>query len=68
VVCDLDYPEDSCAETDMNVIMTSEGGFVEVQGTAEGAPFNAEQLQAMLDCAKQGIDDLLEIQQKALNA
>jgi ribonuclease PH len=66
VVCDLDYPEDSNAETDMNVIMTSKGGFVEVQGTAEGAPFNADELQAMLDCAKKGINELLEIQQQAL--
>lgn len=66
VVCDLDYPEDSNAETDMNVIMTSEGGFVEVQGTAEGAPFSAEQLQAMLACAKAGIDELLKLQQEAL--
>lgn len=68
VVCDLDYPEDSNAETDMNVIMTSEGGFVEVQGTAEGAPFNADELQAMLDCAKNGINELLVLQQQALNA
>jgi ribonuclease PH len=66
VVCDLDYPEDSNAETDMNVIMTSEGGFVEVQGTAEAAPFSAEQLQAMLACAKNGIDELLKLQQEAL--
>ena len=68
VVCDLDYPEDSAAETDMNVVMTSEGGFVEVQGTAEGAPFSPEELNAMLVCAKQGIEQLLVLQQQALEA
>lgn len=68
VVCDLDYPEDSAAQTDMNVVMTSEGGFVEVQGTAEDKPFNAEQLQQMLDCAKQGIEHLLAVQQECLKA
>lgn len=68
VVCDLDYPEDSAAQTDMNVVMTSEGGFVEVQGTAEDKPFSAEQLQQMLDCAKQGIEHLLTVQQECLQA
>lgn len=66
VVLDLDYPEDSAAETDMNVVMTSLGGFVEVQGTAEGAPFDAEQLQAMLDVAKQGIEQLFDEQKQSL--
>lgn len=66
VVLDLDYPEDSAAETDMNVVMTSLGGFVEVQGTAEGAPFDAEQLQSMLAVAKQGIEQLFEKQQQSL--
>ena len=48
-VLDLDYPEDSNAETDMNVVMNSEGGFIEVQGTAEAAPFSGEELTTMLD-------------------
>lgn len=66
VVLDLDYPEDSSAETDMNVVMTSQGGFVEVQGTAEGAPFNAEQLAALLAVAKEGIGQLLTLQMDCL--
>ncbi len=67
VVLDLDYPEDSEAETDMNVVMTSLGGFVEVQGTAEGTPFNANQLQSMLGSAEAGIQQLFALQQQALN-
>jgi ribonuclease PH len=66
VVLDLDYPEDSVAETDMNVIMTSKGGFVEVQGTAEGKPFTPDELAKMLAVAKEGIDQLLELQKSAL--
>jgi ribonuclease PH len=66
VVLDLDYPEDSAAETDMNVIMTSKGGFVEVQGTAEGKPFTSDELTKMLAVAKEGIDQLLELQKSAL--
>jgi ribonuclease PH len=66
VVLDLDYPEDSAAETDMNVIMTSKGGFVEVQGTAEGKPFTPDELTKMLAVAKEGIDQLLELQKSAL--
>jgi ribonuclease PH len=65
-VLDLDYPEDSNAETDMNVVMNSDGGFIEVQGTAEAAPFSAEELNQMLDLAKQGIADLVRVQQMAL--
>ena len=68
VVTDLDYPEDSEAETDMNVIMTSEGGFVEVQGTAEGAPFSANELQTLLTMADESIKELLVLQQEALVA
>ncbi|NRA40838.1 MAG: ribonuclease PH [Pseudomonadales bacterium] len=67
VVTDLDYPEDSSAETDMNIIMTSEGGFVEVQGTAEGAPFSADQLQSLLAMASNSIDELIALQQQALS-
>ncbi len=65
-VLDLDYAEDSNAETDMNVVMNSDGGFIEVQGTAEAAPFSAEELTAMLDLAKRGIADLIRVQQMAL--
>ena len=65
-VLDLDYPEDSKAETDMNVVMNSEGGFIEVQGTAEAAPFSEEELSAMLGLAKQGIADLVRVQKMAL--
>jgi ribonuclease PH len=65
-VLDLDYPEDSTAETDMNVVMNSVGGFIEVQGTAEAAPFTDEELQQMLALAKRGIADLVRVQQMAL--
>ncbi|GAB3585722.1 ribonuclease PH [Calidifontibacter terrae] len=67
-VLDLDYPEDSTAETDMNVVMTGAGGFVEVQGTAEGAPFDRDELNALLDLAAKGIGDLTRLQQEALDA
>ena len=67
-VVDLDYPEDSEAETDMNVIMTDQGGFIEIQGTAEGAPFDQSELDSMLTLAKQGIEQLFEIQKAALEA
>ena len=66
VVLDLDYAEDAVAETDMNVIMTSAGGFIEVQGTAEGAPFSADELTGLLASAQAGIESLLAIQLKAL--
>jgi ribonuclease PH len=65
-VLDLDYPEDSAADTDMNVIMGETGGFIEVQGTAEGAPFAREELDSMLDLAGQGIGRLVELQKAAL--
>ena len=65
-VLDLDYPEDSGADTDMNVIMGESGGFIEVQGTAEGAPFVREELDAMLDLAAGGIDQLIARQKAAL--
>ncbi|KZX55975.1 ribonuclease PH [Halioglobus sp. HI00S01] len=65
-VLDLDYPEDSAADTDMNVIMGEDGGFIEVQGTAEGAPFAREELNAMLDLAASGIDELVAKQKAAL--
>lgn len=65
-VLDLDYDEDSDAETDMNVIMTEKGGFVEVQGTAEGEPYTQEELNAMLELAKKGISELCQIQKESL--
>ncbi len=65
-VLDLDYPEDSTAETDMNVVMGEDGGFIEIQGTAEGAPFTEDQFNAMLSLAKKGIADLVRVQKFAL--
>ena len=67
-VLDLDYAEDSKAETDMNVIMTAGGGFVEVQGTAEGETFARSELDSMLDLAGHGIEQLLTLQQQALDS
>lgn len=63
---DLDYPEDSGADTDMNVVMADDGGIIEVQGTAEGEPFTQEQFDAMLSLARQGIRQLHELQKAAL--
>ncbi|HEB27224.1 MAG TPA: ribonuclease PH [Porticoccus sp.] len=65
-VLDLDYAEDSNAETDMNVVMNSEGGFIEVQGTAEKKPFSEDEFQQMMALAKRGIADLVKVQQMAL--
>ena len=65
-ILDLDYLEDSAAETDMNVIMTDQDGFIEVQGTAEGAPFKREELDEMLELARKGIHELFELQLAAL--
>lgn len=65
-VLDLDYPEDSAADTDMNVIMGESGGFIEVQGTAEQAPFARNELDGMLDLAASGINELIALQKKAL--
>lgn len=64
---DLDYAEDSNAGTDLNVIMTEQGGFVEVQGTAEQEPFSATELADMLKLAEQGIATLTELQLHALS-
>ena len=66
-VLDLDYAEDSHAETDMNVVMCEQGGFVEVQGTAEGEVFSREQINSMLDYARNGINHLHTVQRQALN-
>lgn len=65
-VLDLDYKEDVNAGTDMNVVMTQQGGFVEIQGTAEEAPFTLEQQQQMLVLAQKGINEIIEQQQVAL--
>lgn len=65
-ILDLDYAEDSNAETDMNLVMNDAGSFIEIQGTAEEAPFSAEELQDMLNIGKQGIADLCNIQKMAL--
>ena len=63
---DLDYDEDSTAETDANFVLTGAGGLVEIQGTAEGAPFSEDQLVAMLRLARKGIGELVELQKQAL--
>jgi len=65
-VLDLDYAEDSQAETDMNVVMNNGGAFVEVQGTAEGHAFRRHELDALLDLATAGIAELLVLQSEAL--
>ncbi|MBI4293906.1 MAG: ribonuclease PH [Betaproteobacteria bacterium] len=65
-VLDLDYPEDSACDTDMNVVMTGAGGFVEVQGTAEGAPFSQAQMDALVQLAQRGIRELIGKQKEAL--
>jgi len=63
---DLDYNEDSACDTDMNVVMTGAGGFVEVQGTAEGAPFTRTEMDALLALAAKGIGELVAAQRAAL--
>ncbi len=63
---DLDYDEDAHCETDMNVVMTGQGGLVEVQGTAEGAPFSRHEMDALLDLATSGIKQLITLQKAAL--
>ena len=65
-VLDLDYPEDSAAETDMNIVMNGAGGFIEVQGTAEGHAFNGEELNSMLVLARKGVDEIIVVQNAAL--
>jgi len=66
ILLDLDYREDSRAEIDMNLVMNAEGEFIEVQGTAEHAPFNRDRLNEMLDIGTKGLIELLEAQRKAL--
>ncbi len=67
VLLDLDYPEDSHAETDLNLVMTNNGGFIEVQGTAEnGATYTGKQLDEMLKIGQKGLEKLFELQKQAL--
>lgn len=65
-ILDLDYVEDSNAETDMNVVMTDHGGFIELQGTGEDGDFSLDQLNAMITLARLGIDELFQAQKQAL--
>ncbi|MEB0139826.1 MULTISPECIES: ribonuclease PH [unclassified Undibacterium] len=65
-VLDLDYPEDSNCDTDMNVVMTEAGDFVEIQGTAEGAAFDRASMNQLLDLAEGGISDLIALQKQVL--
>ena len=67
-VLDLDYDEDSACDTDMNVVMTGAGNFVEVQGTAEGHAFTRAEMDALLDLSQRGIAQLIEMQRKVLAA
>lgn len=67
-VLDLDYPEDSSADTDMNVVMAENGDFIEVQGTAEGAAFSRGELDALLDLAAGGVRELIALQKQALGS
>ena len=63
---DLDYPEDSDCDTDMNVVMNDGGGFIELQGTAEGHAFRRDELNALLALAEKGVGELFELQRAAL--
>ena len=65
-VLDLDYAEDSSCDTDMNVVMNDGGGFIELQGTAEGHAFRREELDALLALASKGVDELIVAQREAL--
>jgi ribonuclease PH len=65
-VLDLDYAEDSSCDTDMNVVMTGQGGMIEVQGTAEGVAFSRKELDALLSLAEKGIQELVSLQKSAL--
>jgi ribonuclease PH len=65
-ILDLDYAEDSTAETDMNIVMNEDGGLIEIQGTAEGAPFSHEEFHAMMELAKKGIAEVVSKQKAAL--
>ena len=64
---DLDYPEDSGCDSDVNIVMTASGKIIEIQGTAEGAPFSLEELGKLIGLAEQGIRELVRYQKAALN-
>jgi ribonuclease PH len=66
-VIDLDYPEDSTAQTDANFVMTGRGGIVEVQGTAEGEPFSDEEFASLMLLARNGIKRLVDLQKMAVS-
>ena len=66
-VLDLDYAEDSSAETDLNVVMNDGGAFIELQGTAEGHAFHRDELERMLDLAERGVSELMTLQAAALD-
>jgi len=66
IIADLNYEEDSSCSTDMNVVMTHSGKFVEVQGTAEGEPFSIEELQGLLDCARSALEVVITEQKKVI--
>lgn len=66
VIADLNYEEDSSCETDMNIVMTKSGKFIEVQGTAEGEPFSKEHMSALLECAEDSLKDVFKAQEQAL--
>ncbi len=67
VLCDLEYVEDSSADTDMNVVMTEDGKMIEIQGTAEGEPFSHDELLALLACAQKGIQEIVAAQKAVLD-
>ena len=66
IIADLNYLEDSSCDTDMNIVMTREGKFIEIQGTAEGKPFSYEELNGLLECAKISLKDVFSAQDNAL--
>jgi ribonuclease PH len=67
IIADLNYEEDSTCETDMNIVMTSSGKFVEIQGTAEGTPFSVEELDGLMKCAQQALKIVFDHQKKILD-
>ena len=68
IIADLNYEEDSSCDTDMNIVMTESGKFIEVQGTAEGQPFSEEQMQALLSCAKESLKTVFSAQNSAFSS
>jgi ribonuclease PH len=66
IIADLNYEEDSTCEADVNIVMTNDGRFIEVQGTAEGDPFSSDQLRAILQCAEEALPTVFKAQNKVL--